>query len=83
MIPGQVARQRYEHRKRETAALKIQRGARMFIARKSYALLCSSAVLVQAVVRGTIARDELQLRKQTKAAIIIQVMFTHKNAEFI
>ncbi|XP_075523822.1 myosin-6-like isoform X3 [Primulina tabacum] len=69
---GQIARQHYEHRKRETAALKIQKGARMCKARKSYELLCSSAVLVQAVIRGTIARDELQLRKQNKAAIIIQ-----------
>lgn len=45
----------------------------MHLARKVYIELCSSAVSIQTGMRGMTARNELRFRRQTKAAIIIQV----------
>lgn len=75
MIPyaGQLARAIYECMRREAASLRIQKDARKYLARKSYGLLCSSAVSIQAGLRGMAARNELQFRKRTNAAIFIQV----------
>ncbi|KAA8548908.1 hypothetical protein F0562_000592 [Nyssa sinensis] len=44
----------------------------MFIARKAYKILCSSAVSIQTGMRGMAARNELRFRKQRAAAILIQ-----------
>ncbi|KAK6122938.1 hypothetical protein DH2020_043315 [Rehmannia glutinosa] len=74
-VSWQVARHIYVHRRRTAAALSIQKDIRTFLARKAYALLSSSAILIQAGLRGMAARDELQFRKKTKAAIIIQSHF--------
>ncbi|CAL5366949.1 unnamed protein product [Camellia sinensis] len=52
--------------------LRIQRDFRMHLARKAYKELCSSAVSIQAGMRGMVARDELRFRRQTKAVIIVQ-----------
>lgn len=45
----------------------------MYLARKAYTELYSSAVSIQRGMRGMAARTELCFRRQTKAAIIIQV----------
>jgi hypothetical protein len=45
----------------------------MHIARKAYNELYSSAISIQTGMRGMAARCELRFRKQTSAAIIIQV----------
>lgn len=45
----------------------------MCLARQAYKNLCSSAVSIQTGLRGMTARDELRYRKQTKAAVILQV----------
>lgn len=74
MFAGQVARYWYERMRREAASLKIQKNCRMYLARNAYQKLCSSAVSIQNSMRGTAARNELKLRQQTRAAIIIQVM---------
>lgn len=70
---GYLARSVYEGMRREAAALKIQRNLLMFLARKAYTEIFSAAVSVQAGMRGMVARKELCFRRQTKAAIIIQV----------
>lgn len=66
-------RYQYECMRREAASVKIQKYYRMCIARKAYQKLHSSAVLIQTCMRGMEARNELNFRKQTRAAIIIQV----------
>jgi hypothetical protein len=45
----------------------------MHIARKAYNELYSSAISIQTGMRGMAARCSLRFRKQTSAAIIIQV----------
>jgi myosin V len=46
----------------------------MYTARKAYNKLSTSTVTIQSALRGMSARKELHFRRQTKAAIIIQVM---------
>lgn len=72
-IAGQVARYQYECMRREAASVKIQRHYRMYLSRNAYQKLYSSAVLIQTCMRGMAARNDLKFRKQTRAAIIIQV----------
>jgi len=45
----------------------------MHIARKAYKDLYTSAVSIQTGMQGMAARSELHFRRQTKAAIAIQV----------
>jgi len=45
----------------------------MYLARKSYKELHSSAVSIQTGMRGMAAHIELRFRRQTRAAIILQV----------
>lgn len=52
----------------------IQKEAQKFLARKAYTLLSSSAIRIQTGMRGMAARTELQFRRETKAAILMQVM---------
>ena len=73
LISGQIARNVYEGMRREAASLRIQRDLRMHLARKAYKELCSSAVSIQTGMRGMAARNEIRFRRQTRAAIIIQV----------
>lgn len=70
---GQLAREVYVNMRREASSLRIQRDFRMYIARKAYKDLCSSATCIQTGMRGMAARNELRFRRQTQAAIIIQV----------
>lgn len=51
----------------------------MHLARKAYKELCSSAVSIQTGMRGMAARNELRFRRETRAAIVIQVNMTLKN----
>lgn len=70
---GELARRIYEGMRREASSVMIQRDWRMHVARKAYKELYSSAVSIQTGMRGMAARSELRFRRQTKAAIIIQV----------
>uniref|UniRef100_A0A2N9IDF7 Myosin motor domain-containing protein n=1 Tax=Fagus sylvatica TaxID=28930 RepID=A0A2N9IDF7_FAGSY len=69
---GQVARHRYESMRREAASVRIQKHCRMYLARNAYKNLCSSAISLQSGMHGMAARNELKLKKQRRAAIIIQ-----------
>lgn len=73
LITGQLTRQIYEGMRREASSLMIQRDLRMFLARKAYKELHSSAVFIQTGMRGMASRIELRFRRQTRAAIILQV----------
>ncbi|KVI00397.1 IQ motif, EF-hand binding site-containing protein [Cynara cardunculus var. scolymus] len=69
---GEVARSRYERRRREVACMKIQKHTRMHCKRKSYKRLCSLAIELQKIIRGMAARKALYCRKQVRAAVFIQ-----------
>lgn len=76
---GELARRVFESMRREASCLRIQRDLRMHLARKAYKELCSSAVSIQTGMRGMAARNELRFRRETRAAIVIQVNMTLKN----
>jgi myosin-5 len=77
LILGVSARKLYEGLRQEAAALKIQKNFRRHTARKAYLTLCLSAISLQTGLRAMTARNEFRFRKQTKAAIIIQVPSSH------
>lgn len=66
----------YEQLRREAAALKIQKNFRCYTARISYKALLDSSIIVQTGMRAMTARGEHRFRKQTKAAIKIQVFLS-------
>lgn len=70
---GQLARKLYNNMRREAACLRIQKDLRMYIARNSYRRVRSSAVTIQSGLRGMAARNELHSKRQTRAAVVIQV----------
>ncbi|KAK1307642.1 hypothetical protein QJS10_CPA09g01892 [Acorus calamus] len=65
-------RQIYESLRREAACLRIQKNLRMCVARKTYKELLASSITIQSGLRGMAARKDLLLKRQTRAAIIIQ-----------
>lgn len=73
LIAGQLARHVYEGKRREASSLMIQKYFRMHVAREAYKELYAFAVSIQTGMRGMIARSELRFRRQTRAAIVIQV----------
>lgn len=73
MNVGRLACKLYECMRREAAAVKIQKSLRCHFARKAYSELQSSAIALQTGMRAMSARNEFRFRKQTKAAIHIQV----------
>lgn len=68
-----LAAKLYEQLRRQAAALKIQKNFRCYIDRESYTTLRHSAITLQTGMRVMTARNEFRYRKQTKAAIKIQV----------
>ena len=74
LITGQLARQVYDGLRREASSLMIQKYIRMHVARKAYKELYRAAVSIQTGMRGMAARCELHFKKQTRAAIVIQVI---------
>lgn len=79
MITGKLACKLFKNLKREAAAVKIQKNARRFHARTAYKRLQTSVLYVQTGLRAMAARNEFRFRKQTKAAIIIQVPYLYFN----
>ncbi|CDY31978.1 BnaA07g00170D [Brassica napus] len=66
---GHLARHRFEDmRRKEAAALKIQRALRIYLERRTY---IEAVVTVQSCLRGMSARNAL--RKKTKATLVIQI----------
>ena len=58
-------------RRKEAAALKIQRALRIYLERRTY---IEAVVTVQSCLRGMSARNAL--RKKTKATLVIQVAYS-------
>ncbi|XLT06428.1 hypothetical protein HN51_045177, partial [Arachis hypogaea] len=58
---------------RKAAAIKIQKHARRYEARKSYRKLHASVLTLQTALRAVASHKEFKYRKQTKASIIIQM----------
>ena len=85
MIIGKLACKLFKNLKREAAAVKIQKHARRFEARTAYKRLQSSVLVVQTGLRAMAARNEFRFRKQTKAAIIIQVpyLYFHRSKRYL
>lgn len=59
------------------AAIKIQKNTRRYEARKAYKKLHASVLTLQTALRAIAARKEFRFRKQTKAAVIIQVIIKY------
>lgn len=70
---GRLARKLYLSMRRSAAAVKIQKNLRRHISIKSYKKLQSSAITLQSGLRKMSACNDFRFKKQTKAAIIIQV----------
>lgn len=68
-----MACKRFEELRRITAAIKMEKNLRKYRASKAYSRLRMSALKVQTVIRALKARKEFKLKKQTKAAIKVQV----------
>lgn len=60
--------------RREAAAVKIQKNIRRHEARKTFNKLRVSVLVLQTGLRAMAAHREFRFRKQTKAAIVIQVI---------
>lgn len=73
---GEIVRRVFKGLRREAACLRIQKDLRMHLARKAYKELSSSAISIQTGMRGMAARSELRFRRETSAAIVIQVSVT-------
>jgi len=59
--------------RKEAAAVKIQKNMRRHKARESYLQLQSAAITLQTGLRAMSACKEFRFRKETKAAVHIQV----------
>ena len=83
ILLGQLARHIYGGMRREASCQRIQRNLRMHFARKAYKDLCCSAISIQTGMRGMTARRELRFRKQTRAAVMIQVRLIYVARGFL
>ena len=70
---GILARKLYDQLRCEAAAVKIEKNFRGYVARKAYLTVRSTAIALQTGLRAMKARNEFRFKKQTKAAILIQV----------
>lgn len=73
-MAGMLACKLYDGIKKEAASLKIQTNVRGHLARRKYTRLKLSGIVLQAGLRSMAALKEFRYRRQTKAAIIIQVI---------
>ncbi|GER57807.1 myosin family protein [Striga asiatica] len=72
---ARLARNLYEHMRREAASVRIQKHARAHAARRSYSKLQGAATVIQTGLRAMAARNEFRRRRQNKAAAIIQTQW--------
>lgn len=70
---AKLARNLYEHMRREAASIRIQKHVRAHRARINYTSLQASAIVIQSGLRALAARNEFRYRRQTKASTTIQV----------
>ncbi|WWC59169.1 uncharacterized protein I303_101717 [Kwoniella dejecticola CBS 10117] len=72
---GILARRFVEEKKRESAAIKIQRVARGYLARKAYKDTRDAVIKIQAVVRGHQARKRALEERTSSAVLRLQSLF--------
>ncbi|KAM6565183.1 hypothetical protein CsatB_025181 [Cannabis sativa] len=77
---GKMARNSYKTKKREVAAVKIQKNLRRTLARKDYKQIKSSAIVLQTGLRAMVSRDEFRSRRQSNAAIVLQASWRRYKA---
>lgn len=75
-ILGNIARKISKEMRREEAAIKIQKNLRRQIAKKDYGKTKSSALTLQSGVRTMAARHEFRYKLTTRAATVIQVLYS-------
>lgn len=73
----------YENMRRNDAAIKIQKYQRRHITLKLYNTYRSYAIVLEAGLRGMVARKEFRFRKESKAATSIQVSFFYYKIEIL
>jgi len=74
---GRLACKQYDNMRREAAAIKVQKNQRRHQARRSYKLQYASVLVVQTALRAMAARNEFRFKKQSKAAVTIQVILSY------
>ncbi|XP_062073083.1 myosin-9 [Humulus lupulus] len=77
---GKLARNVYKTRKREVAAVKIQKNLRRTVARKDYQRIKSSAIVLQTGLRALASRHDFRYRKQSNAAVVLQASWRRYRA---
>lgn len=82
LYPGHLGRVLYEEKRREAAAIMVQKTVRMWRLRRSFQSMRRAAILVQACVRAFFLRQERRRKLRTDAAIRIQVRQCH-NSNFL
>ncbi|QCD96119.1 DNA topoisomerase III [Vigna unguiculata] len=75
MWRAKLARELYEHMRREAASIRIQKHARAHRARMYYTSLQVSAIVLQSGLRAFAARNEYRYRRRTKASTKIQTQW--------
>jgi len=74
---GRLSCKQYDNMRREAAAIKVQKNQRRHQARRSYKLQYASVLVVQTALRAMAARNEFRFKKQSKAAVTIQVILSY------
>ncbi|KAK6933673.1 Myosin, N-terminal, SH3-like [Dillenia turbinata] len=69
---AQLARNLYQHMRREVASIRVQKHVRGHMARKYYTDLQMSAITIQSELRSMAARNDYQTRRKCKAATKLQ-----------
>ncbi|KAG2372288.1 Myosin-12 Myosin XI [Vigna angularis] len=75
MWRAKLARELYEHMRREAASIRIQKHVRAHRARMYYTSLQVSAIVLQSGLRAFAARNEYRYRRRTKASTKIQTQW--------
>ncbi|XP_012567542.1 myosin-12 isoform X2 [Cicer arietinum] len=77
---AKLAREVYEHMRREAASIRIQKHVRAHRARVYYTSLQASAIVIQSGLRALAARNEYRYRRRTKASIKVQTLWRRVQA---
>nr|XP_043626782.1 myosin-14-like isoform X1 [Erigeron canadensis] len=80
VVRGQVAHNRYMHRRKEVACVKIQKTTRMFLTMKAYRALRCSVVRLQASIRGMAASNMSAAQAANATSILEQQIEELKQA---
>lgn len=73
IFSARLARELYEHMRREAASIRVQKHVRAHRERTYYTSLQASAIVIQSGMRALAARNEFRYRRRTKATTKIQV----------